>query len=573
MSYLLSALSLIGFYSIAKKISYISFKDKNNIIINIFTFLLIFFFIYIVNTYLFLLKISSQFFSIGMISISLVLGLLFLIKNISKIYSFSKKEFYSKTILMTLSCFFILSHLMPTDEDSIRYHLEIPQKIIDGTFYQNHWLDYLVIGSNEFINLFGIHLGFYNTSSILNFSCLVFIILSNNYFFKKKNIGSAWLGHTLILSSPYIIPLIGSQKLFLLPSYISAYTIAYLYIFKKDISYKSILLIVAINIFSVSTKPIFLPYLAIVLFFATFVIRFNFKEKIFILIFSFVILLVALFPLALIKYKIYQDPFLPIISINKLNSEWWNVYNKEFLTAWQMDVTDSFLKIYQILLIPIKLILPLHPSDLFKCLGLGMFFLYFLDFKKNKNLIFFIILFVLSVLILGNYQSRWFLPLLLLVGIFAKEIKFKILNNLVKLQLLFSLAILIPLAFAITFPNLFNFNDLVFSQKKIIDTMNTKYKDQRYFTNHNSFFYFKNEIPMYMHEKQILARQDRKFFKKNSEVKLFLYQVRSGESFEQFSKKNLNCNSFKILEKFNYNSRRFFLVDNKSEVILYKQLC
>lgn len=572
MNYILSVLSLIGFYSFAKKISYLNFKNKNNIIINIFTFSLIFFFIYIINTYLFLLNISSQFFSIGIFLTSLFFGLLFLIKNFSKIYTFSKKNFFSKSILIALVSFFILSHLMPTDEDSIRYHLEIPQKIIDRTFYENHWLDYIVIGSNEFINLFGLHLGFYNTSSVLNFSYLIFIILANNYFFEKKNIGSNWLGYTLVLSSPYTIALIASQKFFLLPSYICAYTIAYLYVFKRDVSFRSILLIIAINIFAVTAKPIFLPYFAIVLFFAIFLIKFNFKEKFLILIFSIIIFIIALFPLALIKYKIYQDPFLPIISLNKLNSEWWNIYNKEFLTSSQMDFTDSLSKIYKVLLLPIKLIVPLHPSDLFKTLGFGMFFLYFLNFKKKKNLIVLIILFTLSVLLLGNYQSRWFLPLLLLVSIFATETKFKFLNNLAKFQLLFSMIIIVPLSLAIIMPNLFKLNELIFNQKNIIDTMNTKYKSERYFSNLNSFFYLKNEIPLYMHEKQILIRQDKKFFERNSKVKFFLYQSRD-ENFDQFSKKNLSCNNYEIVEKFHYDDRRYFLFQKKTEVILYKQLC
>lgn len=572
MNYILSALSLIGFYSFAEKISYVNLKNKNNIVINIFTFSLIFFIIYIINSYLFLFNITSQFFSIGVFLTSLFFGIFFLKKKISQIYTYTKKNNYSKTIMIALIVFFILSHLMPTDEDSIRYHLEIPQKIIDRTFYQNHWLDYIVIGSNEFINLFGLHLGFSNTSSILNFSYLIFIILSNNYFFEKKNIGSNWLGCTLVLSSPYMIALIASQKLFLLPSYICAYTIAYLYVFKRDVSFRNILLIIAINIFAVTAKPIFLPYLAIVLFFAIFLIKFNFKEKISILVFSTIIFLIALFPLALIKYKIYQDPFLPIISLNKLNSEWWNIYNREFLTASQMDFTDSLSKIYKILLIPIKLIVPLHLSDLFKTLGLGMFFLYFLDFKKNKNLLFLIILFTLSILLLGNYQSRWFLPLLLLVSIFATETRFKFLNNLVKFQLLLSLVIIIPLSLAIIMPNLFKLNDLIFDQKNIIDTMNTKYKSERYFSNLNSFFYLKNEIPLYMHEKQILIRQNEKFFERNSEVKFFLYQNRD-ENFDQFSKKNLSCNNYEIVEKFHYNARRFFLIDHKIEVILYKQLC
>lgn len=186
MNYILSALSLIGFYSFSEKISYLNFNKKNNIIINFFIFSFVIFIIYIVNSYLFLFNLSSKFFSLLLFFSSLVFGILFLTLNYYKIFYFIKKNFFNKTISISLFSFFILSHLIPSDEDSIRYHLEIPQKIIDDTFYNNHWFDYIVIGSNEFINLFGLHLGFNNTSSVLNFTYLFFIILSNNFFFKKK---------------------------------------------------------------------------------------------------------------------------------------------------------------------------------------------------------------------------------------------------------------------------------------------------------------------------------------------------------------------------------------------------
>ena len=179
-------LSLIGFYSFAEKISYSFFKSKNNIILNIFSFSLIFFLIYIINTYLFLLNINSKFFSIGSLAISLFFSFFFLRKNYSKIFNFINSNFNKKTILISIIGFFFISDLIPSDEDSIRYHLEIPQKIIDGTFYKNHWFDYIGIGASEFINLFGLHLNFTNISSSLNFIYLFFIVLSNNFFLKKK---------------------------------------------------------------------------------------------------------------------------------------------------------------------------------------------------------------------------------------------------------------------------------------------------------------------------------------------------------------------------------------------------
>lgn len=570
MNYILSALSLIGFYSFSEKIGYLNFNKKNNIIINFFVFSFVIFIIYIVNSYFFLFNLSSKFFSLVLFFGSLVFGILFLILNYDKIYFFIKKNFLNKSITISLISFFILSHLIPSDEDSIRYHLEIPQKIIDGSFYNNHWFDYIVVGSNEFINLFGLHLGFTNTSGVLNFTYLFFIILSNNFFFKKKKIGSEAIGNFVILSCPYVIALIASQKMYLLPCYIAAYSIAYLYIYKNQIFYKEIILIISLNIFAVVTKPIFLPYLGVVVFYSLYILKFDLKNKIYLLFFTFTITIISYLPLGVIKYKIYGDPFLPILSINKLNFDWWNLYSKEVLTSSQMDFTDQLSDLYKVLLIPIKLIIPLQIEDLFKTLGLGFFFIFFLEYKKNKNLFFLILIFFFSTLILNNYQSRWFFPLFLLICIFLSKTKFKILNNLPKYQFLVSLIVIIPFSLLTLIPGALD--SKLFSQKNIIDTMNIKYNNQKYFSNLNSYFYQKNEIPVYITQKNILIKYDPDFFKKKNEIKLFLYDEKDGH-FNEFVKKNFLCGSYKIIEKFDYNTRRFFIFGKKQNVKLYKLLC
>ena len=443
---------------------------------------------------------------------SLVLGGVFLRHNYSKIFIFIHENFNKKTILISIISFFIIADLIPSDEDSVRYHLEIPQKIIDGTFYINHWFDYLGIGANEFVNLFGLQLNFTNTSSYLNFVYLFFIVLSNNYFFKRKKIGSDWVGNTIVLSSPYIIALVASQKMYLLPCYICAYTIAYIHIFKNKISYRESLLIIFLNIFAVVSKVTLFPFLIIAVIYILLTTDFGLKNKIYLLIFSGAIFVIAQLPLLIIKYQIYQDPFLPIISINELNFEWWDVYSAQVLTASNMDFTDQLSKFYQIILIPVKLIVPLQPVDLFRTLGIGMFFVYFLDYRNNKHLLLLIVLFLLSILILNNYQSRWFLPLLLFISVFAKEIKFKFINNLAKLQMVCSLIVTVPFVFFITVPGKLNMEDKIFDQKKIIMTMNNKYKNEQYFSNFNSFFYLKNEVPVYIEQKNVLKTYDPKFF-------------------------------------------------------------
>ena len=105
-----------------------------------------------------------------------------------------------------------------------------------------------------------------------------------------------------------------------------------------------------------------------------------------------------------------------------------------------------------------------------------------------------------------------------------------------------------------------------------MDVMNNKYNNEKYFSNLNSYFYQKNEIPVYITQKNILIKYDPDFFKKKNEIKLFLYDEKDGD-FNNFAKKNSLCRSYKIIEKFDYNTRRFFIFGKKQNVKLYKLLC
>ena len=60
--------------------------------------------------------------------------------------------------------------LYPSDEDSLRYHLEIGKKINNGSFYNNVWFDYITLGAHEFIISMGLDINFENISSYTNFT-------------------------------------------------------------------------------------------------------------------------------------------------------------------------------------------------------------------------------------------------------------------------------------------------------------------------------------------------------------------------------------------------------------------
>jgi hypothetical protein len=457
----------------------------------------------------------------------------------------------------------------------------------------------MMIGANEFINLFGLHLNFENTSSLLSFTYIIFILLTNNFFLKKYNIGTKYLGSIIVISSPYLISLIASQKIYLLPCFIVSYSIAYLYIAKNKIFFKDVLLIIVLSIFSVCLKLVFLPYLLYILFWTLFIFKSTKIEKVYITLFSFFVGCLSYLPIAWIKYQIYNDPFIPIISLNPDNQEWLKIWHF-YLTNFQMDYTDNFNTFFKIVFIPIKLIFPLTPTDLFRTLGIGMAGLLLLPYKKNKNLLLIIFFFLVSFLMLGNYQSRWLLPLLIFIGIFVKEVGNNFFKKLVYLQMICILFVVTPLGFLSFFENYIPQINIVKKKiapiKDISHKINIKYKNQKYFTNSHFFYYHDNKIPIYYPE--ITKIFDKELFNRNKNIRLFLH-IDSGKfdiseyvgdsqfqfpkntnlHLEKYSKENLRkiaatCTNsgYQIVETWKFNVRRFFLFPSMQSLTLYR-LC
>ena len=185
MTYLISTFCLLGFYSLAINLNTFYYKSKTNIVQNIFAFTSIFFFIYLATSYLFIFQINSKNISVSIAVVSFLFGLNFFLSQYKIILKTINTQYNHRLLLISILSYFFISYLIPSDEDSLRYHMEIPKKIIENNFYINTTFDYMVIGANEFINLFGLHLDFENAGSLLSFTYIIFIILLNNYFFKK----------------------------------------------------------------------------------------------------------------------------------------------------------------------------------------------------------------------------------------------------------------------------------------------------------------------------------------------------------------------------------------------------
>ena len=585
MEYFLLIIFSITLYLISKKINTLIFKQSNNILFNIFIFSHFFLIIYLIFSYLFIFDLNNKIIAY-IIIITIFLGSFFTryeIINLFKKFKFKQIK-NNKILSVTIILYFLITLFPAYDQDTLRYHLTIAKKINNNTFYVNTWIDYVVMGAPEFINSFSLRLNFEKISSYSNFIFLFFIILSNYYILKKYKVGSGILSGFIILGSPYLISLLSSQKIFLMPCYIVSYSLAYLYLEKKNLNKKVLYLILSLNIFCVVTKAIFIPYLALIGLWSLYKIK-NYKNRIVFCLFGIAFSIICYAPIYIINLKIYNDPFLLYFSTNINNFEWFNDY-KNFMSSIRLDHTEYTAKninneilsfLFQIISIPIKLIIPFHFSDISRTLGLGLLFIFFIDYKKNKNIIYLIILFAICVIITQSFQSRWFLPLLIFISIFANFSKISYLSKLMILQTLCVTLVLIPLA-VLSFLASFNIID-----KKIIldrfqnshlvsEKLNTKYKGQKVFSTLTDYYNFDHVVPVYY--PNYVVRFDKNYYKRNeSDTKLILWTEGIFGGVENFVKTNFVCQKYKKIEEFNYNPRRLYLLKKNIKLNLYKLNC
>ena len=574
MEYIILLFFSISIYLASKKINTLIFKQSNDIIINIFIFTNFFVFIYLIFSYFFIFGENSKlvsyliFFLLLFLTFILRKEILDLLKKLD--FSYFKKE---KILFSALFLYFFLILFPLFDEDSLRYHLAIASKINNGTFYQNTWIDYLIIGAHEFINSFSLHLKFEEISNYTNFTYLIFILLSNIYITKKYKVGSGLLSLYVLLASPYLISLLTSQKLFLLPCYIVTYSIAYLYLEKKN-NLKIFILIFILNTFAFTIKATFLPYVIVIGVWSIYKLK-EYKDKIIYICVGSLILFIFYLPIFYIKLKVYNDPFLIFFSINPDNYEWFHNY-RNFMSNIRMDTTDNIENtLLKNLLIPVKLLVPLKFSDLSRTLGLGFLFIITINFRQNKNIIYCILVFIGSVIIIQSFQSRWFLPLLIFISIFANMEKIKIILNIFRLKAVILILVLLPLSLLsfLSSISVLNkntvYNKIFNSHHGIVNKMNTDYKGKNIFTNINYFYGFDNYIPIYY--PKIVNSFDKNFYKRNEKDQNFFLWVNYG--FDEFVMESLKCKKYEKIQEYYFNSRRLYSIKPDQKAILYKSNC
>jgi len=375
--------------------------------------------------------------------------------------------------------------------DSLRYYLETAKKIYNQTFYEKITYDYFYLGSNEFINYWGLTYNFENIGSLINFTSLILIYNSNNYLKKKYNIGFGNLSTLLIISVPFLISSNNSQKIYIFQSYIIVYSFLTLYL-KDKITNRENVILISLNSFVLVGKFSFLPF--VIFNFILILLKSNNQKKILLNFLLILIILIIFFaPRIYILNKVFNQPFLPFILFNNYSQELLSF--KNFLFNY-----DRPLNLINLILTPLNLIMPLKADDIFKVFGVTGALIYFFQFKKSEILRNFIIFNLIAIILIGNLQLRWFFPIIILTTLFAKKILIDnfYFKKIINIQVIFVLIIL-SLFSSISVVSLFSnkFKEKFFyyfvSELNVLENLDNKIliSDIQY------NYYIKNYIPLY----------------------------------------------------------------------------
>ncbi len=370
-------------------------------------------------------------------------------KNILNNFKFNFVDIF---IVIFLACYLVISSLPISDADSLSYHSSFGSYLIK--YSNTEWMkntkffhpDLLLSGTSEIINFIGLVLLTDNYGSYINFLSLIFIyyIFKTN-FKKKKNIKIVFL---LILSSPIILPMIFSQKIYILPSIILSSIIYFLFIEKKFSKIEFFLLFSSLMIVASYKTSFLIPIFIILVYLAYLSLKIKkVKENFFLMFASFILFLLPL----IVKNLYFHNDFFPPLTGQILNINSENINNfANFIKNYDLQ-----LNVNTLVLLPFLIFIPHYGQlgnvyfslpNIGKIYGIQFYaFLFSNKSFSNKFLLLILISFI-SVLLLGNISTRWFLFIFFLIyfGFLHFDMTVnKIFLILVKLQIIiFSLFII-----------------------------------------------------------------------------------------------------------------------------------
>ena len=178
LSCIFSLLLINGFYNLAFKSSKTvgNFLDnKNFFFISIINFFLILSFLSLI-TFFYILIFPINLFLIKSVSYSIILFGLFKPTYLKKFsYLLKRDNLKVKIIYLILFSYFLLSLSPITDPDSLDYHITVPlyQLNFQDSPFLGYWLTSQLSGAGESFFIYGLSLGAYNLSQVLQFFSLL----------------------------------------------------------------------------------------------------------------------------------------------------------------------------------------------------------------------------------------------------------------------------------------------------------------------------------------------------------------------------------------------------------------
>lgn len=430
INFLVFANFIFGIYFFSKFIIKVKLLKLN--FINLFLFQFVIFGSYIAFTnYLLFLDVKlTKFFVYISYFLFFLLNVKNLKKNIKKFSWFKLIDLNAKIIICFLLIYFIFSSLPLSDGDSLSYHSAFGAYTI--RFNSLNWLsmshlihpDFLVSGFTEILNLIGLILYNENFGSFLNFTSLIYII----YFFYNftnpyHNTNFIIL---IIIASPILLPMVFSQKIYILPSFLLAVIFFKIYKNNKFQIYDEILIISSLMLV-LSFKVSFLYSVLTAILYLVYKNKKNFFR---IVIFCFSISIFFFGPI-IFKNIVFHNDLLPPFTgqILGTNSEYLNLA-ADFLKSY-----DISLNLKNLIILPFLFLAPHYGQGGFvylslpnvgKVFGIQFYNFFFTNQYFKFELKVLLIIIFLSVILTGNISTRWFLFLFFLIQILICDSKFNI---------------------------------------------------------------------------------------------------------------------------------------------------
>ena len=470
------------------------FKFQNTLylpLIYIFILNIIIFFSYLIAFYFFenILILKIIFYLICLFSLNTFFSLKK--KKIDFIYNTEFIFLIIITIIIFLTLF-----LPPTGSDSLDYHLGVPKYWLEnGGFSANPlWDTHYLSGSGEFLNFFGLYNGIANLNGIVQFSFLFLLFLSLSS--KKNNLDlQNVIFFIVIFSNPLILPLIISQKPFLVPVLIF-FTIFYCLNdlnLEKDAKINSIILILVISglNFALSSKYNFIiPFLIFQFYLIT-----NFKKKFLSILFiNLIIFLIVSFPVYYKNYFFYSNPMAPFFE--NIFSSNYLTYEKIKFSNYLKEYHSHYNNLYEYLSNIFKIFIPSNLGSFFTTISPIIFLIFMAKLKKEDlNLITIFGIILLLNLLIGQHTARYylivFIPIMYLI---SQRFNF----NLIFKSILFTFCL--PQLFSIVF---LLFNYYTVSEENFLSKFVNEYNqikwienniNEKYITDIRMNYYSNNKI-------------------------------------------------------------------------------